>query len=379
MSRKIFPGTVSVLRDRPLQGIEPVVLLLVAQLLEEADLQMAAIKLLVAIEQMHLQQRHRDRVHRRSPANAGHPRAEAFDLHGKDAAERRLPPQRDVGGGKSQGAAQLRAVRHPAAEGIRVSQQPLGAAQIARAERAAHRGARHPLAFEQHIGHRFQAESVAHRRLLERSKIAGAPRAEAEVAADEQPARAEPLQQHVLDEALSRKRRKARVETHDVHALDARRRQQLELVAQAGQARRRRVAVEERDGVAHQGRDVGSWLIHFIGMMAFSLPVPLAYDIGITILSMLAAVAASGVALYTVRRPAMTPGNVTLAGTIMGAGICVMHYTGMAAMRMSPPIAYDPVLFVASVLVAIIASLSALWIAFQLRQRSEEHTSELQS
>src|SRR5207302_977588 len=94
MSRKIFPGAVSVLRDRLLQGIEPVVLLLVAQLLEEADLQMAAIKLLVAIEQMHLQQRHRDRVHRRSPANAGHPRAEAFDLHGKDAAERRRPPQR---------------------------------------------------------------------------------------------------------------------------------------------------------------------------------------------------------------------------------------------------------------------------------------------
>src|SRR5216117_2555750 len=42
MSRKIFPGAVSVLRDRPLQGVEPVVLLLVAQLLEEADLQMAA-------------------------------------------------------------------------------------------------------------------------------------------------------------------------------------------------------------------------------------------------------------------------------------------------------------------------------------------------
>src|SRR5207249_4412132 len=93
MSRKIFPGAVSVLRDRPLQGIEPVELLLVAQLLEEADLQMAAIKLLVAIEQMHLQQRHRDGVHRRAPANAGHPRAEAFDLHGEDAAEPRLPPQ----------------------------------------------------------------------------------------------------------------------------------------------------------------------------------------------------------------------------------------------------------------------------------------------
>src|SRR3989442_8115275 len=113
----------------------------------------------------------------------------------------------------------------------------------------------------------------------------------------------------------------------------------------------------------------GIWSMHLIGMLAFSLPVRVAYDIWITMLSMLAAVAVSGVALYTVRRPAMTPGNVTLAGTIMGAGICVMHYTGMAAMRMSPPIAYDPVLFVASVLVAIIASLSALWIAFQLRQR----------
>src|SRR5438477_599538 len=137
MFRKIFPGPARILRDRLLQGIEPVVLLLVAQLLEEANLQVPPIKLLVAIEQMHLQQRHRDRVHRRSPADAGDPRAEAFDLHGKDAAERRGPPQRDVGGGKSQGAAQLRAVRHPAAEGIRVSQQPLGAAQIARARRAA--------------------------------------------------------------------------------------------------------------------------------------------------------------------------------------------------------------------------------------------------
>src|SRR5256712_12470841 len=118
MSRKIFPGPARILRDRPLQGIEPVVLLLVAQLLEEANLQMAAIKLLVAIEQMHLQQRHRDGVHRWSPANAGHPRAEAFDLHGKDAPERRLPPPHKLGPGKPQGAAPLRAARHPAPEGI---------------------------------------------------------------------------------------------------------------------------------------------------------------------------------------------------------------------------------------------------------------------
>jgi predicted signal transduction protein with EAL and GGDEF domain len=53
----------------------------------------------------------------------------------------------------------------------------------------------------------------------------------------------------------------------------------------------------------------------------------------------------------------------------MGIGIASMHYTGMAAMRMSPPIAYDPALFVASVVIAAGASLAALWIAFQLRHK----------
>src|SRR5207247_10688819 len=57
----------------------------------------------------------------------------------------------------------------------------------------------------------------------------------------------------------------------------------------------------------------GIWSMHFIGMLAFSLPVPLAYDIGITILSMLAAVAASGEALYTVRRPSIPPLTPTVA------------------------------------------------------------------
>src|SRR5260370_8632346 len=71
----------------------------------------------------------------------------------------------------------------------------------------------------------------------------------------------------------------------------------------------------------------GIWSMHFIGMLAFSLPVPLAYDLGITLLSMLAAVATSGGALYTVRRPAMTPRNFTLPRTIMGARISLIHHT----------------------------------------------------
>src|SRR2546422_7941877 len=84
----------------------------------------------------------------------------------------------------------------------------------------------------------------------------------------------------------------------------------------------------------------GIWSMHFIGMLAFSLPVPLAYDIWITMLSMLAAVAVSGVALYTVRRPAMTPGKVTLARANIGARICGMHYNRLAAQAVSAPLPY---------------------------------------
>jgi diguanylate cyclase len=114
----------------------------------------------------------------------------------------------------------------------------------------------------------------------------------------------------------------------------------------------------------------GIWSMHFIGMLAFSLPgLRLAYDLPVTLLSMFAAIVVSGLALYVVRRPALTAGNLSAGATLMGVGICVMHYTGMAAMRMSPPIEYDPPLFIASVLIAIVASLAALWIAFQLRQK----------
>lgn len=114
---------------------------------------------------------------------------------------------------------------------------------------------------------------------------------------------------------------------------------------------------------------LGIWSMHFIGMLAFQLPIPVAYDVPLTLLSMLSAMVVSGLALFVVRKPALTTSNVTAGAVLMGAGISTMHYTGMAAMRMSPPIDYDPLLFVASVLIAIAASLVALWIAFQLRRK----------
>lgn len=113
----------------------------------------------------------------------------------------------------------------------------------------------------------------------------------------------------------------------------------------------------------------GIWSMHFIGMLAFKLPVPVAYDVLLNTLSWLIAVVVSGVALLVVRRPEMTGGNLSAGATLMGVGIGSMHYTGMAAMRMSPPIQYDPLLFIASIIIAIVASLAALWIAFQLRRK----------
>jgi diguanylate cyclase (GGDEF)-like protein len=113
----------------------------------------------------------------------------------------------------------------------------------------------------------------------------------------------------------------------------------------------------------------GIWSMHFIGMLAFHLPIAVAYNLPLTLLSMLIAIGASGLALYVVKRPAMTGSNIVIGATLMGVGISSMHYTGMAAMQMSPGISYRPTLFLASVIIAIVASLAALWVAYQLRQK----------
>jgi NO-binding membrane sensor protein with MHYT domain len=111
----------------------------------------------------------------------------------------------------------------------------------------------------------------------------------------------------------------------------------------------------------------GIWAMHFIGMLAFHLPIPVAYDLALTGLSMLIAVAVSAIALFVLRQRHVTLNGRLTAAALMGAGIAAMHYTGMTAMRMSPGIAYDPLLFITSILIALGASLAALTIALRLR------------
>ncbi|GAB3376409.1 MHYT domain-containing protein [Massilia agri] len=112
----------------------------------------------------------------------------------------------------------------------------------------------------------------------------------------------------------------------------------------------------------------GIWAMHFIGMLAFRLPIPLAYDPAITFVSWLLPVVVSGLALWQVRHREIGGRHLAWGALLMGLGINAMHYTGMAGMRMDPAITYDPWLFLASVAIAIGASAGALWIAFRLNE-----------
>lgn len=116
----------------------------------------------------------------------------------------------------------------------------------------------------------------------------------------------------------------------------------------------------------------GIWSMHFIGMEAFAMPIPMGYSLGKAGLSLAAAIAVALLALWVASRDGLGPGAVAVGAVLMGLGICVVHYTGMAAMEMTPAIQYRPGLFAASVLIAVAASGIALWILFDLRRISRE-------
>jgi diguanylate cyclase (GGDEF)-like protein len=117
----------------------------------------------------------------------------------------------------------------------------------------------------------------------------------------------------------------------------------------------------------------GIWAMHFVGMKSFQLPVALTFDLGLTMLSWVAAVAVSLLALYVVSRSTLTLQSLAAGALAMGVGICTMHYTGMWAMRMNPGIQYDPQLLAASALIAVVASAAALFIGFSLRRLPQRH------
>src|SRR2546427_7134256 len=113
---------------------------------------------------------------------------------------------------------------------------------------------------------------------------------------------------------------------------------------------------------------VGIWSMHYIGMLAFSLPVPVLYELPTVLLSLIAAVFASAVALFVVSRKKMGWPRAFAGSTIMGGGIATMHYTGMAAMRLPAMCSYDLPTLILSIALAIVISLVALWLTFRFRE-----------
>ncbi|CAN5360834.1 bifunctional diguanylate cyclase/phosphodiesterase [soil metagenome] len=117
----------------------------------------------------------------------------------------------------------------------------------------------------------------------------------------------------------------------------------------------------------------GIWAMHFVGMLAYSLPIEIGYTQLATFLSWVAAVAVSGIALGVAAGGALTITRWTIGSVTMAAGVCAMHYIGIAAIDLAPGIVWDWWRVAASAAVALVASAAALSIFFWLRQRKGRH------
>ncbi|MEW7847193.1 MHYT domain-containing protein [Massilia aurea] len=112
----------------------------------------------------------------------------------------------------------------------------------------------------------------------------------------------------------------------------------------------------------------GIWAMHFIGMLAFRLPLPMGYDPLTSLVSWVLPVVSSGLALWHFRHRTPRPRQLAISALLMGLGIIAMHYTGMASMQMHPAITYSPWLFALSIAIAIGASALALQIGARMHE-----------
>ena len=117
---------------------------------------------------------------------------------------------------------------------------------------------------------------------------------------------------------------------------------------------------------------VGIWSMHFTGMLAFKLPVPVSYDWRTVLQSFFVAVLASALALYLVSREKMSNARAMGGGVMMGFGIVPLHYLDMLAMRMRAYCRFDSMLVALSVMFAIAFAYSALRLAFYFRDATAE-------
>lgn len=111
---------------------------------------------------------------------------------------------------------------------------------------------------------------------------------------------------------------------------------------------------------------IGIWAMHYVGMQAFILPVPVLYDWPTVLLSLIAAILASGTALLLVTQQDLDFFKSVAGSIAMGSGIAAMHYIGMGAMRLPATCSYSPGMVVLSVVLGIVISFIALKLTFAL-------------
>jgi NO-binding membrane sensor protein with MHYT domain/CheY-like chemotaxis protein len=119
---------------------------------------------------------------------------------------------------------------------------------------------------------------------------------------------------------------------------------------------------------------IGIWSMHFIGMLAFHLPRPMAYAVELLVLSVVVAIAASALALTAVSRRLVTLSGLAISAVWMGPAIAGMHYIGMAALKVDARMRFDVWLVVASVAIAVAASFGGLWLAYHFREDESRRT-----
>lgn len=114
----------------------------------------------------------------------------------------------------------------------------------------------------------------------------------------------------------------------------------------------------------------GIWSMHFTAMLALRPPVAVQYNVPIVIFSWLIAMLPSGLALHTSSKNQVSWPNMVFSGFLMGLGIGAMHYVGMYAMRFHAALSYRPPVFILSIVIAITASIVALWLSVTFRNTS---------
>lgn len=148
----------------------------------------------------------------------------------------------------------------------------------------------------------------------------------------------------------------------------------------AGQARNVRGSLRRETMLAAGSLSLGGgvWSMHFVGMLAFHLPMPMDYSTGLTLFSVTPSVAASWVALKLIVKEHISTAQLLIGGVLMGSGIGLMHYIGMAAMNMDHMLRYDPLIFGGSIIVAVTLAILALWIRFGVNRWAVLRLSALQ-